>query len=43
MVLKNGFNGWIFDIYINSFDTGSGRILEAPRSLSASVSDVETA
>ena len=43
MVLRNGFNPWTFDIYINGFDAGEGKILETPRSLSASAPDVETA
>lgn len=41
MVLKNGFNALTFDIYVNGFDVGEGKILEAPRSLSAA--DVEAA
>lgn len=43
MVLRNRYNAWTFDIYINGLGAGGGKILETPASLSASTSDVETA
>ena len=43
LVIKNEFNVKIFDIYVNGIIAGGGKILNTPRSSSASALDVGTA